>query len=136
LIRSPVNWTRALIVGGVVSLTYTSIVVAYSLFPFSNVDISEPVWQTAGSLTLLSLGVIGAPIALWLRYRLRSPLAFLGGILLFWHVLVEFPPIGSGQGDSPGFLFVFALSPLYVAAYGILAGTEYWVRQNRFPTLS
>lgn len=128
--RPPTNWLTALFTGGVASIAYTSIVVGYSLLPFSNADISEPVWWTAGISALLSFGVIGIPVVLWLRYRLRSPLALMSVILLFWHVLVEFPPIGSGQGDSPGFLFIFVLAPLYAVVYVLLASIEYWFREK------
>lgn len=127
------DWKRALLIGGATSIAYASLIVGYSLLPFSNPDISEPIWRIAGISVLLSAGTIGVPVVLWIRYRLRSPLVLMSVILLFWHVLVEFSPIGSGQGDSPGFLFVFILAPLYVVVYGCVAGLEYWVTKRDPP---
>ncbi|WP_256295975.1 hypothetical protein [Haloarchaeobius salinus] len=49
---------------------------------------------------------------------------------MFWHVLVAFPPFGSGTGDSPAFNFVFFFAPFYLAAYALLAGGEYWLRDR------
>jgi hypothetical protein len=57
-------------------------------------------------------------------------------VLVFWHVLVYVPPIGTGQGDSPGFLFVFVGAPLYLVAYGALAGGELWLRGRGGPGAS
>lgn len=119
------SWPLALLVGVGASVLYTVIVIGYALLPISGIDVGEPVWQTIGFSGLMSLGVIGIPVALWGRYHLRSPLAFMAVVLLFWHVLVEFPPIGSGRNDSPGFLFVFVLAPVYVVVYGLLAIVEY-----------
>ncbi len=121
------DWPVALLVGVVVSLAYTVVVLGYSLLPISGVSVGVPLWQTVGFSGLTSLGAIGVPVVLWGRYRLRSPAAFMGVVLLFWHVLVELPPVAGG-GDSPGFLFVFLLAPLYVLVYGLLAGVEYWLR--------
>lgn len=123
-LRYRMNWPLALLVGVGASVLYTAIVLGYTVLPFSGIGIGDPVWLTVGVSGLTSLGVIGVPVVLWGRYRLRTPLACMALILLFWHVLVEFPPIGSGQGDSPGFLFVFVLAPIYVIVYAILAGVE------------
>ena len=85
---------------------------------------------------LESVLIIPSPVCTnppWIRYCLRSPLVLMSVILLFWHVLVEFSRIGSGQGDSPGFLFVFILAPLYVVVYGCVAGLEYWVAKRDPP---
>lgn len=121
------EWAPALLAGAGAGLVYTGAVIGYSLLPSSGVSFSGSVLWTAAISALLSFGAIGLPVALWVRYRLRSPLALMGGILLFWHVLVYVPPIGSGQGDSPGFLFVFVFAPFYIVGYGILAGVEGWL---------
>ena len=122
------NWPFALLVGVGVSLGYTALVLGYTALPFSGVSVGVPLWQTVGFSGLTSLGTIGVPVVLWGRYRLRTPLAFMGVTLLFWHVVVEVPPVASGQADSPGFLFVFLLAPVYVVVYGLLAGVEYRLR--------
>lgn len=122
----PIEWPAALLAGVVASVVYTAALVGYVSLPGSEVSVSGPLWRAGGVWTLLNLGSIGVPIALWLRYRLRSPLVLLGLILLFWHV---FPLLRIGsEGDSPGFTFVFAFAPLYVVAYCLLAAGEYWLR--------
>ncbi|UIO99539.1 hypothetical protein Hbl1158_13580 [Halobaculum sp. CBA1158] len=118
---------RAVLVASAVSVAYTLVVFGYSLLPSSGVSISGTLWHAIAIQSAFALGTVGVPVFLWLRANLRSPAVLLAAILLFWHVLVEFPPIGSGQGDSPGFLFVFVFAPVYVPAYAALAAGEYWI---------
>jgi hypothetical protein len=113
-----------------VATGYTAVVLAYTLWPASNVSLSGRVGTTAAVALLAALGSVGLPVALWVRYRLRAPPTLAAVVLLFWHVLVEFPPVGSGQGDSPGYLFVFVLAPLYVVAYLLVGGGEWWLRRR------
>ncbi|WP_348607601.1 hypothetical protein [Halobaculum rarum] len=127
--RSPFSeTTTALIAGVAAAVGYALIVLGYSVLPSSGVSISGTLWHALVIQSTFALGTVGVPIVLWIRADLRSPVALLAVILLFWHVLVEFPPFGSGQGDSPGFLFVFVFAPFYVLAYALLAGGEYWLR--------
>ena len=113
-----------------ISLLYTGIVFGYSVHPSTNVSVSGTLWHAFVLNSVMALGTVGIPILLWFRYDLRSPAVLLACLLLFWHVLVEFPPIGSGQGDSPGFLFVFIGVPFYLIAYGLLAAGEVWFRHR------
>lgn len=54
-------------------------------------------------------------------------------ILLFWHVVIHLPVIGSDGGDAPAFALVLFWAPFYLIAYGLLAGGEYWLRgRNAF----
>lgn len=133
--KRPIPWPPVLLFGVGTSVFYTGLVLFYTLLPFSNVDIGDPIWQTAGFSALMSLGVVGVPVVLWGRYRLYGPLALMSFILVFWHVLVEFPPIGSGQGDSPGFLFVFLLAPVYVALYAVIGILEFKYNNGKPLTL-
>ncbi|MFC6786453.1 hypothetical protein ACFQFH_11295 [Halobaculum halobium] len=128
--RSPVSarTARAVLVAAAVSVAYTATVIGYSLLPSSGISISGTPWHAVVLYSAFATGTVGVPVFLWLRARLKSPVVLLAAILLFWHVLVEFPPIGSGQGDSPGFLFVFLWSPFYVLAYAALAGGEHRLR--------
>lgn len=128
--------TRAIGLSTGLSLLYTGLVFGYSVHPATNVSISGTLWHAFVLNVVLALGTVGIPILLWLYYDLRSPGVLLVCLLVFWHALVEFPPIGSGQGNSPGFLFVFVLAPIYVIVYGIFAGLEYWFRQRGFPISS
>ncbi|WP_206750864.1 hypothetical protein, partial [Halorubrum sp. SD690R] len=95
-------------------------------------------WDALALSIGFGLVTIGVPVFLWLRYEIRSPGALLVAILVFWHILVYIQPIGSGQGDSPGFLFVFVFAPIYLVAYVLLAVIEYWLRGRTvlpsFPT--
>jgi hypothetical protein len=121
---------RAIVASVCLSILYTGIVFAYSVHPATNVSISGTLWHALLMNSVLAFGTVGIPVLLWLRYDVRSPSFLLTCILLFWHILVEFPPIGSGQGDSPGFLFVFVGAPFYLVAYGLLAGGEVWLRRR------
>lgn len=122
------TWKRPLAISVAVTFLYSTAVIVYSVLPFSNVSISGTLWHALVLSTAFGLVTIGIPVFLWLRYDIRSPGALLVGILVFWHVLVYLPPIGSGQGDSPGFLFVFVWAPIYLVAYILLAAIEYWLR--------
>jgi len=130
------TWKRPLAISVAVTLLYSIGTSVYSILPFSNASISGTLWDALALSTGFGLVTIGIPVCLWLRYEIRSPGALLVGILMFWHVLVYIPPIGSGQGDSPGFLFVFVWAPLYLIAYIILAAVEYWLRGQNFSQTS
>lgn len=123
---------RAIVISIGLSVLYTGIVVGYSVHPATNVSISGTLWDALLLHSVMAFGTVGVPVLLWLGYDVRSPSILLVCILMFWHVLVEFPPIGSGQGDSPGFLFVFVGVPFYLIAYGLLAGVEVWLRRRHF----
>ncbi len=132
------TWKRPLAISTAVTLLYSITVLGYSVLPFSNVSISGTLWDALALSMGFGLVTIGIPVFLWLRYEIRSPGALLVGILVFWHILVYIPPIGSGEGDSPGFLFVFVWAPVYLVAYVLLAVIEYWLRGRSdlgfFPT--
>lgn len=119
---------RPVAISAIVTILYAGTIFIYSVASSSNVSISEPIWQTLAFLLVAGTATIGVPIFLWRRYTLRSPGTLLICILIFWHVLVYVPPIGTGQGDSPGFFFVFILAPIYLVAYVMLAAAEYWLR--------
>jgi hypothetical protein len=131
---SPVSGAtaRALAVAGGLSVLYTAIVLGYSAHPATNVSVAGSLWVALAVQSAMALGTVGVPVFLWDRYDVRSPGVLLVVLLVFWHVLVEFPPVGTGQGDSPGFLFVFAGAPLYVVLYGVLAGGEVVLRRRGF----
>lgn len=118
------SWRRALLIGVAADCCYAAVVLAWSLFPGSNVSVTGSLLWAATFTLLAGLGTVAVPVVLRLRYGLRSPLALLAVILLFWHVLVYVPPIGPGRGDSPGFLFVLVLAPFYVVAYLLIGGVE------------
>jgi hypothetical protein len=121
---------RALVAAVGLSVLYTGIVLGYSAHPATNVSVAGSLWTALAVQSAMALGTVGVPVFLWERYHVRSPSVLLVVLLLFWHVLVEFPPVGTGQGDSPGFLFVFAGAPLYVVLYGVLAGGELLLRRR------
>ncbi|MFC5369160.1 hypothetical protein [Salinirubrum litoreum] len=129
---SPVSRStvRAFAAGGGLSVLYTAIVLAYSAHPATNVSVAGSLWVALAVQSAMALGTVGVPVFLWERYDIRSPGALLVVLLVFWHILVEFPPIGTGQGDSPGFLFVFAGAPLYVVLYAVLASGEVVLRRR------
>ena len=122
------TWRRALALGVVAAVCYTAIVFGYSTLPGSNVSISGTLWHAVALYSVVAVGTVGVPVVLWLRYGVWSPGALLALVLLFWHVLVYVPPVGTGEGDSPGFLFVFVGAPLYLVGYAALAGSELWLR--------
>ena len=51
-------------------------------------------------------------------------------ILLFWHVIIYLPIVGSEGGDAPAFASVLFWTPAYLLVYGLLAGGEYWLRRR------
>ena len=132
------TWKRPIAISTAVTILYTISVLGYSLLPSSNVSFSGMLWDALALSVGFGLVTIGVPVFLWLRYEIRSPGALLVAILVFWHILVYIPPIGSGQGDSPGFLFVFVWAPMYLLGYVLLAVVEYWLRGRNvsasFPT--
>jgi hypothetical protein len=122
------RWRRAALAGSAASALYAAVLLAWSLRPSSEIALSTPLWLTIGGALAGAVGAVGVPIALRIHYRVWSPVALMAGVLLFWHVLIEYPPIGSGQGDTPGFTFVLLFAPLYVAGYLLLAAVERWLR--------
>ena len=135
-VPSSERWRRAAAIGVGLSLFYSAIVFGYSVHPASNVSISGSAWQGFALYSLLALGTVGVPVVLWLGHDIRSPAVLLAFLLVFWHVLVEFPPIGTGRGDAPGFLFVFVWVPFYLVAYGLLAVGEWWFRNRGVSVLT
>ena len=115
-------------VGAFLSVLYTCATFGYAAHPATDVTVSGTLWHSLVLYSFLAFGTVGVPVSLWLRYELRSPGVLLAGVLLFWHALVYVPPFGSGQGDAPGFLFVFVFVPVYLVAYGLLAAVEFWLR--------
>jgi hypothetical protein len=121
---------RALGLGVGLSVLYTGVVLGYSAHPATNVSVSGSLWIALVVQSGMALGTVGVPVFLWRGYAIRSPGILLTALLLFWHVLVEFPPVATGRADSPGFLFVFAGAPLYIVLYGSVAACEVWLRRQ------
>jgi len=110
-------WNRALAISLAVPILYSLVVFGYSLLPSWNVSISGTLWHALVLSTVFGFGTIGVPVLLWLRYKIRSP-----GVLLMERfsssgTFSSISPFGSGQGDSPGFLFVFVWAPIYLVGY-------------------
>ncbi len=122
------SWGRALLVGAGLSLGYTGLVLGYSFLPSSPVTITGPFPRVVGWYSLLAFGAVGVPVVLRLRFGLRTPLALLAGILLFWHVVVGTPLLDGSRADAPAFTFVFFWAPFYLVAYALLAGAEHALR--------
>ena len=78
-----------------------------------------------------SLVVTGVPAALFVRYRLVTPVLAAGAVLCFWLLLAQ-------GGDAPGVMFVVVPWPLYLGLYAVLAVVEYAIRydQSVIPFLS
>lgn len=124
------NWPFTILIAVGTSVGYATTVLVYALLLATDVSSSYPIWQNVGLLLLLTFGTVGVPVALFGRYRLLSPLGLLLAIVLFWHGLVHAMSWTSTGEAVPPFLFVFLLAPLYVVAYGSLAGIEYWIRSR------
>lgn len=121
---------RRAILGGIVAGVGTSVVlVAYwlSIGALTPVELRRALHsrtaatQVIGIYFLGGLGTVGVPTALYLRYRLVSPLALLVAIVAFWGL--------AENGDSPASLFVLALWPAYLVAFVLVGGLEYWLRE-------
>lgn len=124
------NWPFTILIAVGTSVGYVTAVLVYTLLLAADVSSSYPIWQNVGLLLLLAFGTVGVPVALFGRYRLLSPLGLLLAIVLFWHGLIHVLSWTSTGEAVPPFLFVFLLAPLYVAAYGSLAGIECWIRSR------
>lgn len=121
------DWKRAILGGGLASMIYVGIVLAYSI-QAPDVSITGSLWTAFVIGTLFAFGTIGVPILLWVRYDIRGPFVLMALVLLFWHVVIHLPVIGSEGGDAPAFALVLFWAPFYLVAYGLLAGGEYWLR--------
>ena len=121
------EWKRALLSAGLASIAYASIVIGYSS-QSPTIQITGSIWSSLGLAVIFAFGTIGVPILLWARYQIRGPPIVMVLILLFWHVLIHLPVLGSDGGDAPAFALVLFWAPLYLVAYGLLAGGEYWLR--------
>lgn len=121
------GWRRTVLFSGLASVVYAGIVVAYSART-PDVQITGSFWTSFGLVTLLAAGTIGVPVLLWSRYRIRGPTVLVALVLLFWHVVVHLPVVGSEGGDAPAFALVLFWAPFYLVAYALLAGGEYWLR--------
>lgn len=128
LFRRKQNWPFTILVAVGVSVGYTILTLAYTLLPMVEVPALYSIWRNTGILLLLSFGTVGFPVALFSRYRLVSPLAFLLVVALFWHVLVRMTPSDLLSEAGPAFLFTLLLAPLYIIVYAWLAAVEHWVR--------
>ncbi len=127
------DWKRGLLSGGLASAIYASIVLLYSS-QSPDIQITGSLWSSFGLSVLFAFGTIGIPILLWVRYRIRGPAVLMTLILLFWHVVIYLPIIGSEGGDAPAFALVLFWAPFYLVAYGLLGGGEYWLRGRNIPT--
>jgi hypothetical protein len=121
------NWERAILSDGLASIVYAGIVFAYSA-QSPDIQITGSFWSSFGLATLFAFGTIGIPILLWVRYGIRGPSILMVFILLFWHVVIHLPLMGSEGGDAPAFALVLFWAPLYLIVYGLLAGGVYWLR--------
>lgn len=85
-------------------------------------------WVVLAGATAVAL--VALPVALYLRYRLATPLLALTLVVVGW------AGIGLGQGIplSAGFglaSYAFAFAPLYLLLFLAFAGVEYSVRGRR-----
>ena len=126
------EWNLALLSGGLASIAYASIVFGYSAHS-PTVQITGSIWSSFGLAVVFAFGTIGVPILLWIRYRIKGPSVVMALVLLFWHVLIHLPVLGSDGGDVPAFALVLFWAPFYLVAYGLLAGGEYWLRGRNTP---
>ena len=126
------KWKRAILSGSLASVVYVGTVLGYSV-QSPNIQITGSFWQSFGLAALFAFGTIGIPILLWVRYQIRGPSVLMALILLFWHVVIHLPVIGSEGGDVPAFALVLFWAPFYLVAYGLLAGGEYWLRGRNIP---
>ena len=123
------GWRRALLSGGLASIVYAGIVLAYSAHS-PDIQITGSFWTAVGISVLFACGTIGIPIMLWMRYQIRGPAILMVCILLFWHVIIDLPVLGSDGGDVPAFALVLFWAPFYLISYGLLAAGEYWLREQ------
>ena len=120
------RWKQSGLIGGLASLVYAGIVTIYSVLS-PNVSLSGSLGASFGIAALFALGTIGLSYS---GYDIRSPAVLMAFILLFWHVLIHLPILGSEGGDTPAFALVLFWAPFYLVAYALVGGGEYWLRQR------
>lgn len=125
--RGANGWRQAILGASLASIGYAGLVTGYSA-QSSAIQITGSVWTSFGLSVLFAFGTIGVPVLLWIHLRIRGPVILMMLVLLFWHVIVYLPISGTTGGDVPAFALVLFWAPIYLVAYGVIGGGEYWLR--------
>lgn len=81
-----------------------------------------------GALVPLGVVVVVVPIALWLRFRLLTPVVLAGAAIGFWQIVV--PLLGNAGDGTPTFAVSLGMIPLYTVGYALFAVVELAVRRT------
>lgn len=78
----------------------------------------------------MAVGVVGLPIALFVRFDLTAPLVVLVLVVLGWLTIGVVQGVLSLETGFGLALYAGLLSPLYLGLYGVLGGGEYLLRKR------
>jgi len=79
-------------------------------------------------MSVLVVAIFGLPIAGFLRFNLIAPLVVLVLVVLGWLTLGAVQGVLSLQTVFGLALYATFLSPVYLILYGVLGGSEYFLR--------
>lgn len=119
------NGRTLLVVGVLAGLPMLLVVLASYEDPFSVLRSPSVFVLFLGTVVVGSLLVTGLPAALFVGYRLVTPVVVVTVAILFWTVLTP-------QGDAPDVVFVVLTSPVYLAVALAAGSIEHRLRFGSF----
>ena len=126
-LHPPMSLRRALLIGVVASAVYPLVAIGFARAvgpPFSGGGLIGYLTST-----IFTLGSIGVPIVLWLRFEYRVPVALMALMVVFLTFVM--PLIAPDRGDSPAFILVIFWAPFYLITYATATVGEYLYRRWR-----
>jgi hypothetical protein len=126
-IHPPMSLRRALLIGLAASAVYPLVAVAFA-------RAVGPSFSDGGlvgyfTFVIFTLGSIGVPAVLWLRFEYRGPVALMALMVVLLTFVV--PLLAPRSGDAPAFALAIYWAPYYLVLYALMAGGEYLYRRWR-----
>ena len=128
-IRPPTSWREALLVGAVASAVYPLVAIGFALAVGQDLRFSGGFLTGYPTTVGFTLGTVGLPVVLWLRFGYRGPIALMSLVLVFLTFVA--PLVAPGRGDAPAFALAIYWAPFYLVLYGVSAGVEFCYRRWR-----
>lgn len=127
--RPPTSWNEALFVGIVASAVYPLVAIGFALAVGQGLSFSGSFLSGYLISVVFTLGTVGVPVVLWLRFGYRGPIALMSVVV----VLLTFvaPLVAPERGDAPAFALVIYWAPFFLVSYGVVAGAEFFYRRWR-----
>ena len=128
-VRPPTSWSEALFAGVVASAIYPLVAIGFALAVGQGLSFSGSFLSGYLISVGFTLGTVGVPVVLWLRFGYRGPIALMSLVL----VLLTFvaPLVAPRRGDAPAFVLVIYWAPFYLVLYALVGGVEHLYRRWR-----